>query len=197
MMTFEEAWDEVKVNAIYVCKKFRIDNYDFDDLMQEARMEVMNALKLYDESRGMLFKNYYTLKLRSKFNVLINKEATKKNYYNVRNNSVLKDDEDFYAYVSTDMPNPEELVLKQEAQKEAYDTLQVLHPELRKILILKTLGYNAREIAEQLNFTSNLVYHRFRLIEKLFKKKPSFEEIEEFNKEYDRILEKRKNLQNE
>jgi RNA polymerase sigma factor (sigma-70 family) len=186
-MTFEEAWNDVEKVAFFICNKFHIDGYAMDDKMQEARIEVLPALKKYDESRGASFKTYYQYKLRSRLNKILMGVKRQKNYFNVKQNSVNNtDDTHFFDFVSSDMRNPEEQTIRDKQLEEINHFISLLTKELQDVIKLKALGYNNREIAEKTGL-KNPVKIRMRLImlKELFESKPTIEEINIVNKRYE------------
>lgn len=189
-MTFDEAWNSVHGTAINICKRFSIDGYEWDDLIQEARIAVLEALEKFDESRGAVFNTFYYYKLTSRLNVILKATKAQKNYYNVRRYAI-DDNTELLNFAPSDILNPEQQLIKEYTTKTVFNNFNLLHDELKNIVIMKMNGMSFMDIAKELGVAHTVVYRKIRLLAELFKKEPTYDEIMEFNKEYESTIKRR------
>ena len=189
---FLEKWSEVKKVANAMCNKFHIDGMDKDDLMQEARLEVINTMKSYDESKGASFKTYYFYKLRSRLQVILSHVKTQKNYFNVKQYAANNDiggegEEDIFHYIASKDLNPEQKAIKDENMEYVYSKLSKLNKEFRIIVKLRSQGVSANEIGKKLGINFQQVFVRMRVIKDLFAHGADDQTIKDVNKRYNKL----------
>lgn len=187
---FNKYWKQVEGTAHKFCRKYHISGFTYEDLVQEARMELHSTLLLFDESKGASLNTYFYHRLRQRLQNLLNMTKAKKNKYNHFEHASYNDDL-IKVLVSDDRSTPEEYVLRQEREKELYDLVNSLHPILRDHIILRFKGYNNNYIAKKYGVTPQAVVQRFGLIRNFLKTRPSKKEIEAFNIEYERRMSKK------
>lgn len=181
---FLKHWKEVEGTAHKFCRKYHISGFDYEDLVQEAKMELYNTLQVYDKAKGASINTYFYHRLRQRFQNLLNMAKAKKNKYNHFEHASFNDDLIDVLVVDV-RENPEELLLRNEREKELYDMVNALHFVLRDQIILKFKGYKHAEIAEKYGISKQAVVDRFKLIRNFLKTNPSMKEIEAFNIEYE------------
>lgn len=187
---FNQYWEQVEGTAHKFCRKYYISGFAYDDLVQEARMELYSTLLAYDASKGASLNTYFYHRLRQRLQNLLNMAKAKKNKYNHFEHASYGD-ELINVLVNDNRLNPEELVLKQEREKELYDLVNSLHPIVRDDIISKFKGKNNTEIAENYGVTPQAIVQRFNTIYNFLKTRPNKKEIEAFNIEYERRMSKK------
>jgi len=186
---FNMHWEQVAGTAYKFCKKYHISGYNFEDLLQEARMELHSTLVVYDKNKGASLNTYYYHRLRQRLQNLLNMAKAKKNKYNHFEHASFND-ELITSLVSDDTESPEQLVLKQEREKELVDMVNAVHPLLRDIIILRFQGHTNAYIAQKYEVSTQTIVTRFRLVRNFLKTRPSIDEIKSFNDEYEQRLKK-------
>lgn len=187
---FTKHWEQVAGTAYNFCNKYHISGYNFDDLLQEARMELYSTLAVYDKSKGASLNTYYYHRLRQRLQNLLNMAKAKKNKYNHFEHASFNDELITALVDDTGNENPEQWVLRKEREKELVDIVNALHPLLRDIVILRFQKYENKYIAEKYNVSVQTIVTRFRLVRNLLKSRPSINEIKAFNEEYQERLRK-------
>jgi len=183
-------WEQVAGTAYNFCKRYHISGYNFDDLLQEARMELHSTLAIYDKSKGASLNTYYYHRLRQRLQNLLNMARAKKNKYNHFEHASFNDDLITALVDDTGNENPEQWVLRKEREKELVDIVNALHPLLRDIIILRFQGYDNEYISKQYDVSKQTIVIRFSLIRKFMATRPSFNEIKAFNEEFEKRLRK-------
>lgn len=192
MMNYDSAWSSVEKTAFKMCHKYNIFGYEWEDLIQEARMELWETLKIYDETKGAKLNTLYYIRLRNRMTKILQKVSAKKNFYNLKQHSTLYDD-DIEKFVPSNILDPETLIIRNETTKEWFEKFEHLHPHLKEILELRMKGLTLKEISDNTAFSFSTVVRRINLIKDFFKSEPSIEEIHAFNDELQSTLDRSKN----
>lgn len=187
---FNNYWKQVEGTAHKFCRKYHISGFAYEDLVQEARMELHSTLLVFDENKGASLNTYFYHRLRQRLQNLLNMAKAKKNKYNHFEHASYGDDL-IKVLVNDGRESPEDVVLRQEREKELYDLVHSLHPILRDDIIAKIKGKTNKEIADKQGLSPQAILQRFKLIHNFLKTRPNKKEIEAFNAEYERRMSKR------
>lgn len=190
-MTYNDAWSTVEGTAVKMCKKYYIHGYEWQDMLQEARMELWDTLQLYDETKGVKLNTFYFIRLRNRMTKILQSTLSKKNYYNVSEYSKL-DDENIERFISSDIVDPETALINEQTTKEWFDRFEHLHPHLKEIVGLRMRGLKQQEISDITGYSIGTVNGRLKLLKQFFKSEPSVEEIHAFNDELQSTLDRSK-----
>ena len=95
MSSYEDVFNCFTPLVHYFSKKYKIKDFDADDIFQEARIILLHCIKEYDGRRGLNFPGFYKLMLRNRIYSLIRREQAlkRKNEYNDISYSQTPDDQ--------------------------------------------------------------------------------------------------------
>ena len=188
-LNYEDAWKKVEGTAVSMCQKYYIHGYEWQDMLQEARMELWDTLNFYDDSKGVKLNTFYYSRLRNRFTKILQATLAQKNYYNISEYSKL-DDENIERFIPSDIVDPETALINDETTQEWFERFDNLHPHLRHIIDLRMRGYRQQDIADELGQSIGTVNGRFKLLRQFFKSEPSVDEIKSFNDEFQKTLDR-------
>jgi len=153
----------------YVCQRYYLKDGDEQDLLQEASIGLLEAIKAYDYSSEVKFRNFAFICIKRELDSVISRSNRKKRQ--ILNNAI-----PIYAYVEEennrygseyysgenlmkcDEDTPEDALI---AAEELQELRQFLNKELtdleQKVLVLRIEGCSYREVTEVLGIRSKAV----------------------------------------
>lgn len=134
-----------------VTKKYFLDGFEHNDLMQEARKVLLEAIDDYEFGNELRFGQFYYMMLSNHFNKLVRREHTQKRRVNLKTSSLDHLVEEAGQHVlgtSSIMSHPEEATLVKEL---FVDYLVGLSPLEKDVFFLFIDGNDQDEIVEKLN----------------------------------------------
>lgn len=140
--SIKELIDCLEPLIISSIRKYHYRQKDFDDLLQEGRLEILNCLKTYDRSKGVHFLGYAKTCLRYLY---LNMNGEKK----VLSLDYETEGEDpFISFLASEENLEEDFVLREEirALRGAMEKLSAIERE--SIILFYLKGYSIGEIAE-------------------------------------------------
>lgn len=147
------------VNYYYKIRLFR-NPTDYEDLLQECRIEALRVLKLYDPNNSASEKTFLVSCLKHKLSNIFQKNRTYSKYH-VKN--LLFDNSD---YSTIPLTNGDiNIILDNCFTDSSY------HLRLKRLLTLLLEGYTQTEISKQWNISRQRIEQLVRGIEKLLKAK--------------------------
>jgi len=169
-LDFERVWGNVEKTAHMMIRKFsNIYGYEYDDLLQEARIECWKALNDYDESQSVKFNTYFFVRLKNRYRKLYQESIRKKEYYNQHRNSKLNDDF-IDKFIQSSQKNPLDLIIEEEEVNIIEECIKKLPYPLKRMINLKRKGYETQEIARRLGVSNTVIYSRLRDVRKVLEK---------------------------
>ena len=188
-LSYDEAWKQVEGTAISLCQRYYIHGYNWEDMLQEARMELWDTLNLYDNDKGAKLNTFYYSRLRNRMTKILQRTIAQKNYYNIGDYSKL-DDENIERFIPSDIVDPETALINDETTQEWFERFEHLHPHLKDIVNLRMQGYKQQQIADELGYSVGSINGRLKLLKKFFELTPSIDEIKAFNEELQATLDR-------
>jgi len=153
----------------YVCQKYYLKDGDHQDLAQEATIGLLEAIKAYDYTTRVKFRNFAFICIKRELDSLVSRSNRKKRQ--VLNNAI-----PIYAFVEEenarygseyysgenlmrdDGDTPEDAIIAREGLQELIDFLQKELTVLeQKVLLLRIEGLSYREITDILSIQSKAV----------------------------------------
>lgn len=167
---FLEHWKSIEGTAHLLIRKYRIFGYEYEDMLQVARMVLFDALKEWDIDKGSKLNSYYYRKLEWKFQHMLARAHAKRNFYNYMQNAAF-DGDLLLQIVEVNGMTPEEKTLSEEKQKSIVTFIHKHLTEEEKIILnLKYHGHKNKEIGQIMQYTASNVYLKIKNIRKKFKK---------------------------
>lgn len=189
-LDFERVWGQVEKTAHMMIRKFsNIYGYEYDDLLQEARIECWKAMNDYDEKHKVKFNTYFFVRLKNRFRKLYQDSIRKKDYYNQHRNSKLTDDL-IDKLIQSDYKTPEQIVVEEEEVNIIEECIKKLPFPLKRMVNLKRKGYKAQEIAKRLGVSTTVIYSRLREVRKVLER-GDVEHVKRFRKRWEEQQSKR------
>lgn len=138
----EDAIEKLTPLVYKLAHKFaRNHKQDFDDLVQEGMMGLMQAYNRFDATKGSAFSSYaYQWAM-----ALMNDQSRKR--YKTMNNTAFKPVEEYHLNETYSMPLDDKIDFDRVADK--------ADPTTKAIIVARRHGYNYREIAEGLTKLGN------------------------------------------
>lgn len=131
-------------------QQYYLRYFEYEDLLQEARLAMFDAVKKYDSSKGMHFAGYYRLTLQHHIYGIIRKEGAIKRIgdRNATSLDELIETNPVLQLSFTDYQTPESIL----QINEAYKTYPSLLSEFEKqVYTFYMQGFSTRAIALELN----------------------------------------------
>lgn len=189
-LDFERVWGQVEKTAHMMIRKFRnIYGYEYDDLLQEARIECWKAMNDYDENQKVKFNTYFFVRLKNRFRKLYQDSIRKKDYYNQHRNSKLTDDL-IDKLIQSDYQTPEQIMVEEEEVNIIEECIKRLPYPLKRMVNLKRKGYESHEIARRLGVSTTVIYSRLREVRKVLER-GDVEHVKRFRKRWEEQQSKR------
>lgn len=136
-----------------VMNRYFLPDYEREDVLQETRSVLIEAVETYEREEGMRFLQYYHMSLSNHFNMLLRKEHAQKRKVNMRTTSLDRLIEDAGLHIQGTSPNttyPEDATVA----KETYSNYLIdLSPFEIEVFCLFLNGKEQKEIVEELNST--------------------------------------------
>ena len=109
-----------------IVTRYFMNGYETEDMMQEAKVVLIESLNDYDKEIGMPFLKYYHMKLTNHFNMLVRREHADKRKVNLKAgslDSLMEEVGDYVRGTSCVLTNPENIVIAKEAYSEYVNQL--------------------------------------------------------------------------
>jgi RNA polymerase sigma factor (sigma-70 family) len=151
-LSFERVWVDVEKTAHLMIRRFRIYGYEYEDLLQEARIECWKALEDFDPNQNVKFNTYFFVRLKNRFRKLYQDANRKKDYYNQHRNSKLNDDL-ILKFIESNTKNPYEKVIEEENLKQLNEMISLFPKKIIRILQLKVEGFNSLQIGKKVTLS--------------------------------------------
>jgi RNA polymerase sigma factor (sigma-70 family) len=169
-LDFERVWGEVEKTAHMMIRKFPIYGHEYDDLLQEARIECWKAFEDFDEKHNVKFNTYFFVRLKNRFRKLYQIANRKKEYYNQSRNSKLSDDF-IEKFIESNYKTPEQLVIEEESARILKANINLLPYQLKRMVNLKIKGYETKVIAERFGVSSTTISTRLKTVREVLERK--------------------------
>lgn len=169
-LEFERVWGEVENTAHMMIWNFdNIYGYEYEDLLQEARIECWKALKDFDATKGVKFNTYFFVRLKNRYRKLYQSANRKKDYYNQHRNSKLNDDL-ISKMIKSEYKTPEQIAIEEEEINTLEACIKRLPYPLKRMVNLKRKGYESKEIARRLGVSVTVIYSRLRDVKEVLER---------------------------
>lgn len=153
----------------YVCQKYYLKDGDHQDLVQEATIGLLEAVKAYDYTTRVKFRNFAFICIKRELDSLVSRSNRKKRQ--VLNNAIpiysyveeenARYGSDYYSgenFMKDDKDTPEAALIAQEGLEELMGFLRKELTALeQKVLFLRIKGMSYREITDTLSIQSKAV----------------------------------------
>ncbi len=153
----------------YVCQKYYLKDGDQQDLIQEATIGLLEAIKAYDSSTKVKFRNFAFICIKRELDSMVSRSNRKKRQ--VLNNAIpiyayVEDENDRYGteyysgenLLKDERDTPEDSIIAQEGLEELVGFLQKELTALeQKVLYLRIEGLSYKEITDVLSIQSKAV----------------------------------------
>lgn len=153
----------------YVCQKYYLKDGDQQDLLQEASIGLLEAIKAYDHNSKVKFRNFAFICIKRELDSLVSRSNRKKRQ--VLNNAIpiysyveeenARYGSEYYSgenFMKDDKDTPEAVVIAQEGLEELMGFLQKELTILeQRVLFLRIEGLSYREITDVLAIQSKAV----------------------------------------
>ncbi len=153
----------------YVCQKYYLKDGDQQDLIQEATIGLLEAIKAYDSSTKVKFRNFAFICIKRELDSMVSRSNRKKRQ--VLNNAIpiyayVEDENDRYGteyysgenLLKDERDTPEDSIIAQEGLEELVGFLQKELTALeQKVLCLRIEGLSYKEITDVLSIQSKAV----------------------------------------
>lgn len=174
-LLFEEIFYEFKPLVISLCNRYRFKGCDADDIEQEGRVALYDAILSYEEDRSVAFSTYYYKIYKNRLRDYVRYGATSKR-------GELVSDVSLTDYIIEEVPSskilksvlamnegkyPEDYMKVREIKRAYFKELTVFE---QMLVELSYSGYEVDEIAYMLNSTENKIRSYFYRIRKKFRK---------------------------
>lgn len=154
---FEKLLDISTPVTMSLVNKYFLQDYETEDLTQEARTVLVKSVKKYDFNEGMCFLQFYHMSLTNHFNMLVRKQHAHKRKINRELYSldqIIEEAGESIRGVSPVMTNPECVVIV----KEAYEAYIIeLSPLEREVLKNFINGVSIEEVSVLLGCTEEKI----------------------------------------
>lgn len=140
-----------------ITKNYFLDGYEQNDLIQEARMVLLEAVKTYKVGSDLRFGQFYYMMLSNHFNKLVRREHTQKRKINTKTSSLDELVAEAGTHVqgtSSVMSHPEDAILVKEL---FVDYIVGLSPLEKDVFRLFLEGKDQEEIVVELGKTLSQV----------------------------------------
>jgi len=155
---FERVWASVEKTAHLLIRKFKVYGFEYEDLLQEARIECWKALQDFDESQNVKFNTYFFVRFKNRLRTLYQLASRKKEYYNQHRNSKLTDDL-ISAMIRSDTKDPLHEAMHQEQLEILQSNIKLLPKKIQRILELKSQGFEVSQIARKVTLSKMAIYN--------------------------------------
>ena len=153
----------------YVCQKYYLKDGDHQDLVQEATIGLLEAVKAYDYTTRVKFRNFAFICIKRELDSLVSRSNRKKRQ--VLNNAIpiysyveeenARYGSDYYSgenFMKDNKDTPEAALIAQEGLEELMGFLRKELTTLeQKVLFLRIKGMSYREITDTLSIQSKAV----------------------------------------
>jgi RNA polymerase sigma factor (sigma-70 family) len=155
---FERVWASVEKTAHLLIHKFKVYGFEYEDLLQEGRIECWKALQDFDDSQGVKFNTYFFVRFKNRLRTLYQLASRKKEYYNQHRNSKLTDDL-ISAMIRSDTKDPLHEAMHQEQLEILQSNIKLLPKKIQRILELKSQGFEVSQIARKVTLSKMAIYN--------------------------------------
>lgn len=162
-LDFERVWGEVEKTAHMMIRKFRIYGHEYDDLLQEARIECWKSWQDFDETHKVKFNTYFFVRLKNRFRKLYQLANRKRDYYNQHRNSKLNDHY-IETFIESHYKDPEQTMIEEDLVNTLEANIKLLPHHLKRLVNLKIKGYKNNQIAERLGVSPTTIATWLKLV---------------------------------
>lgn len=163
----------------FLCDKYYLKDGDREDLLQEATIGLIEAVRAYNPNCGRKFKNFAILCITRELDSCIKRSNRKK--HQILNSAIpifsFADNEDEKSWSSYQMfldrmlkdhsPSPEDLLIEKEVIIELLRTVNSALSDMeKKVLHLRINGHSYNEITVKLNLQNKSVDNAIQRIRK-------------------------------
>lgn len=162
----------------YVCQKYYLKDGDQQDLLQEANIGFLEAIKAYNYSTGVKFRNFAYICIKRELDSVVSRSNRKKRQ--ILNNAIpiysyveeenIRYGSEYYSgenFMKSDNDTPEETVIAREDVQELLNFLRKQLTSLeQKVLFLRIEGLSYREITTALEIQAKAVDNAIQRIRK-------------------------------
>lgn len=162
----------------YVCQKYYLKDGDQQDLLQEANIGFLEAIKAYDYSTRVKFRNFAYICIKRELDSVVSRSNRKKRQ--ILNNAIpiysyveeenIRYGSEYYSgenLMKSDKDTPEETLIAREDVQELLSFLQKQLTNLeQKVLFLRIEGLSYREITAALEIQAKAVDNAIQRIRK-------------------------------
>lgn len=163
----------------FLCDKYYLKDGDKEDLLQEATIGLIEAVRAYNPNSGRKFKNFAILCITRELDSCIKRSNRKKHQilnsaipiYSFAENEDDKHGNSYQIFVDRmlrdESPSPEEILVEKEVINELLRTVNSVLSEMeKKVLSLRIKGHSYNEITIQLNLQNKSVDNAIQRIRK-------------------------------
>lgn len=146
------------------CTMYRVRTMEREDLYQESRIVLLEAIQLYDGEKGLKFAAYYKLLLQHHIYNLLRKDTAMKrridyeaisyDFLHDKNNT----ENNLHFYKKVDASSPESILEVKEATMDYFDKLSDFEQEVFRFYLE---GLDKKEIAVRINSTLDQVQNAY------------------------------------
>lgn len=163
----------------YICDKYFLKDGERDDLMQEAMIGFVQAVKYYDPQNGKLFKNFAYLCVKRELDSCVKRSNRKKHMVlneaiSMSNFAEGNEDSsmDKMAYLiekdsSGNIISPETVVVDKESYNEVMNQINGMLSRMEmNVLLMRLMGHSYNEITDALQLENKSVDNAVQRIRK-------------------------------
>lgn len=173
-IAFNQILQKYKYMLNRICRQYFLIGADYDDLMQEAMIALISAIKSYDYEKNDNFKRYAYIVINRRLLSIIRANSTEK-FFTINNciaidnegaliNSISEKSGNIVAITTSDFEND---FIEYENMKDINNKLKsILAIEDYQILKMYLDGYKYAEIAQSTNTTTKYIDNRLQSIKR-------------------------------
>ncbi|NLT94293.1 MAG: sigma-70 family RNA polymerase sigma factor [Clostridia bacterium] len=163
----------------FLCDKYYLRDGDREDLLQEAAIGLIEAVRAFKPNSGRKFKNFAILCITRELDSCIKRSNRKKHQilnsaipiFSFAENDDEKNGSSYNAFLDRTLkdqsPSPEELLVEKEVINELLQTVNSVLSEMeKKVLNLRINGHSYNEITMKLNLQNKSVDNAIQRIRK-------------------------------
>ncbi len=181
-LDFERVWASVEKTAHLLIRRFKIYGFEYEDLLQEGRIECWKSIKDFDESHNVKFNTYFFARFKNRLRKLYQDANRKKDYYNQHRNSKLTDDM-ISRVIKSDMKDPLYEAVNQEQLELLIENIKLLPKSVQRILELKSQGWEVSQISRKVVLSKVSIHKLLKTVQELLKTGDP-EKIKDYAKKY-------------
>lgn len=158
-----DTYDRLQGLVIYSIKRYYNNRHEYEDLIQEGNMVILESIKNFDDSRGVHFLGYVRTVLKYTY---LNKHKRK---LDLSLNMPISEDKELMDLLESDDDGPLDIILRQEGLLKLRQALSELTDRQREVVIAFYFeGISMNAIAEKLDISYRTVVNtKVRALEKM------------------------------